>query len=40
MKQVASGAEPPYYFDATDAASLQSAFNQIATHLSKLRLSK
>ncbi len=40
MKQVASGPGAPYYQYAPDAASLQTAFQEIGNHLSKLRLSK
>ena len=40
MKDVASGPSAPYYQYAPDAASLQSAFQEIGNHLSKLRLSK
>jgi hypothetical protein len=40
MKQVASGAEAPYYQYAPDAAALEAAFQEIGNHLSKLRLSK
>jgi Flp pilus assembly protein TadG len=40
MKQVASGPSAPYYQYAPDAASLQTAFQEIGNHLSKLRLSK
>lgn len=40
MKQVASGPGAPYYQYAPDAAALQTAFQEIGNHLSKLRLSK
>ncbi len=40
MKYVASSPDPPYYFFAPDAATLQSAFRQVANSLSVLRLSK
>jgi len=40
MKQIASGPGAPYYQYAPDAASLQTAFQEIGNHLSRLRLSK
>ncbi|MGZ0217364.1 MAG: VWA domain-containing protein [Acidimicrobiales bacterium] len=40
LKQVASGPVSPYYHFASDAATLQSVFTEIANHLSELRLSK
>ena len=40
MQDVASGPDAPYYFYAPDAATLNSAFQQIANNLSELRLSK
>lgn len=40
MKQVASGPSAPYYQYAPDADSLQTAFQEIGNHLSKLRISK
>ena len=40
MQQVASGTGAPFYFDAANSSELESAFQQIATHLSKLRISK
>ena len=40
MKAIATSPDPPYYFYAPDAPTLQSAFQQIADNLSQLRLSK
>lgn len=40
MKDVASGPDAPFYFFAPDAASLNSAFQEVANSLSELRLSK
>ena len=40
MKTIATGPDAPFYFYAPDAATLQSAFQQIADNLSQLRLSK
>lgn len=40
LKQVASGPDAPYYYNADDAAELQAAFEEIAADLSSLRLSK
>jgi Flp pilus assembly protein TadG len=40
MKSVASGPTSPYYQYAPDAAALQTAFQEIGNHLSKLRLSR
>ena len=39
LKGVATQPNAPYYFYAPDAATLNSAFQQIADHLSSLRLS-
>jgi len=40
LQQVASGTGAPYYHYAPDGATLQRVFQEIANHLSKLRLSK
>lgn len=40
LQQVASGPDAPYFFNAPDASTLESAFQQIADQLSELRLSK
>lgn len=40
LKAVASEPNAPYYYDAPTVAELQTAFQQIANNLSKLRLSK
>ncbi|MEX2454952.1 MAG: VWA domain-containing protein [Rhodospirillaceae bacterium] len=40
MKQVASGPDAPYYHYAPDSTTLQTVFQQVANHLSELRLSR
>lgn len=40
MKNAATGPDAPFYFYAPDAATLQSAFQQVANSLSELRLSQ
>jgi len=39
LKGIATSPDPPYYFYAPDATTLNSSFQQIADHLSSLRLS-
>jgi hypothetical protein len=40
MKEIASGPDAPYYHYAPDASMLQTVFQEVANHLSELRLSK
>lgn len=40
LKQVATGPDAPFYFNADDATELEAAFEEIAADLSSLRLSK
>jgi Flp pilus assembly protein TadG len=40
LKSISTGPGAPYYHYAPDAATLQTVFQEIATHLSELRLSK
>ena len=40
MKEIASGPDAPYYHYAPDASTLQTVFQEVANHLSELRLSK
>lgn len=40
MKSVANEPNPPYYHFAADGADLNAAFQEVANHLSQLRLSK
>jgi hypothetical protein len=39
LKQVATGPDAPYYHYAPDGAALELVFQEIANHLSQLRLS-
>ncbi len=40
MKEIASGPDAPYYHYAPDSTTLQTVFQEVANHLSELRLSK
>ena len=40
MKEIASGPDAPYYHYAPDGSTLQTVFQEVANHLSELRLSK
>ena len=40
LKDVASGPDAPYYYMAPDAATLRTAFREVANNLSQLRLSR
>lgn len=40
MREVASGPDAPYYHYAPDSTTLQTVFQEVANHLSELRLSK
>ena len=40
LKSVASSQDSPYYHFAPDAAALNTVFQEVANHLSELRLSK
>ena len=40
MKEIASGLDAPYYHYAPDGSTLQTVFQEVANHLSELRLSK
>jgi hypothetical protein len=40
LKSVATGPDSPYYHNAPDGASLQQVFQEVANHLSELRISK
>ena len=40
MREIASGPDAPYYHYAPDGSTLQTVFQEVAKHLSELRLSK
>ena len=40
LKSVATSPDAPFYHFAPDSASLQTVFQEVANHLSQLRLSK